>query len=322
MPLDPQAHSYLERLAATRFGQLHELPLGPTRAAMRQLAAALAPTLPAAADVYVTERYAETPAGTVPVRVYHPEPSAILPVTVFFHGGGFVLGDLDTHDALARDLAVATGTVLVSVDYPLAPENKYPAAPDAAVAATRWVAANASDLGGDGTRLAVAGDSAGGNLATVVAMRARDAGGPAVAFQLLIYPDLDFRRSNDSIRGLAGQFGNISRETQFWFMDSYLPDASQRTLPHVSPLLAADLDALPPALIITAEYDALRDEGEQYGDRLAAAGVPVTVTRYDGMIHEFLRHGFDASRRAITEAGAAVRAALAPVAGEVSAAAP
>lgn len=307
MPMHPQVRTHLDRLAAANFAELHAVPIERARAGMRAMAAHLGEPQPVAE---VLDRVISTAAGELPVRTYHPEPGALLPATVFFHGGGFVLGDLDTHDGLARSLAAESGSVVVSVDYPLAPEHKYPAAPDAALAATAWVARHGAELGVDPARIAVAGDSAGGNLAAEVALGARDRSELELAFQLLIYPDLDFRRTNESIRQFAGKYGNISRETQFWFMDNYLASAEQRTLAGVSPLLAPDLAGLPPALIITAEYDALRDEGEQYAARLAAAGVPVTLRRYDGMIHEFVRHPFDDSRRALADAGRALRDAL------------
>jgi acetyl esterase len=258
----------------------------------------------------VEDRRIGTAAGEVPIRIYHPAPGQKLPAAVFFHGGGFALGDLDTHDGLARMIAKGARCVVVSVDYPRAPEHKFPAAPKAAFAATDWVANSGAEIGVDASRIAVVGDSAGGNLAAVVALMARDAGGPNVAFQLLLYPDVDFRRSNRSIREFAGRYGNISRDTQFWFMDLYLNDEREKTDPHVSPLLSADLRNLAPALIITAEYDALRDEGEEYGALLRAAGVEAQVRRYDGMIHEFLRWPFETSKTALADACQALRTAL------------
>ena len=307
MPIHPQAQAHLDRLAQTRFGEMHRLSPAQIRQGMRAMRAALPPPPEVAA---VRDLRIDTPGGPLNLRVYHPAPDERRPVIVFFHGGGFVLGDLDTHDPLARALALATGAVVVSVDYPLAPEHPFPAAPDAASQATRWIADHAGELGADGTRLAVAGDSAGGNLAAVVALDARDAGGPRIAHQLLIYPDLDFRRCNESIQSLAGQHGNISREMQHWFMDHYLGDPAHKLLPRVSPLLAPDLRGLPPAHIVTAEYDALRDEGEAYAQRLRDAGVPVTLKLYDGMIHEFMRWPFDDARRALQDAAAALRRSL------------
>lgn len=242
--------------------------------------------------------------------MYWPREYGKLPLMVFFHGGGFVLGDLDTHDGLARALAVSTDSLVVSVEYPLAPENKYPAARNAAYAATAWLSKHASEFGGDAARLIVAGDSAGGNLAAVVCMMARDARGPEIAFQLLIYPDLDFRRSNHSIQTFAGQYGNVSRQTQFWFMDHYLNSEDEKLDPLVSPLLADSVADLPPALILTAEYDALRDEGEAYGQRLNDAGVQAAVIRYKGMIHEFMRWPYDASQQALRDTSRVVQDAL------------
>ncbi len=308
MPVHPQVEAHLARLAAANFADLHTTTPDRARAGMRRMAL----RLPPGEEVFHREdRVLATTAGLIAARVYRPSPRPAQPVTVFFHGGGFMLGDLDTHDGLARALANASDSIVVSVDYPLAPEHRYPAAPEAAYAATAWVARHAHEIGGDPARIAVAGDSAGGNLAAVVAHRARDEGGPALALQLLIYPDLDFRRRTFSIRHYAGRYGNISRVTQFWFMDNYLTTEDQRTLPAVSPVLAPDLSGLGPAYVVTAQYDALRDEGEQYAELLEDAGVPVVVRRWDGMIHEFLRQPFDDSRAAIADAGRALKRAFA-----------
>lgn len=304
MALHPQVKAHLDRLAGSNFADLHNFTPEQVRQGMRLMTQALGAG-EAVADVQ--DRVIATAAGESAIRIYHPQPDIPLPVLVFFHGGGYVLGDLVTHDGLARALANRTGRVVVSVDYPLSPEHKYPAAINAGFAATQWVAAHAADFGGDATNLAVAGDSAGGNLAAVIALLARDAGGPEIAAQVLIYPDLDFRRSNVSIREFAGKYGNISRPTQQWFMNHYLNADHEKLDGHVSPLLAPALEGLPPALIITAEYDALRDEGEEYGARLQAAGVPATVNRYAGMIHEFIRWPFDDAARALDDIAAALR---------------
>jgi acetyl esterase len=307
MPLHPQVKEHLDRLGATNFADLHAFTPDQVRQGMQ----AMLDNLPEPESVAsVVDRIADTAAGELAMRVYHPRPGERLPVIVFFHGGGFVLGGLETHDGLARALANRSESVVVAVDYPLAPEHKYPAAPDAAIAATIWVAENGAAIGADSARLAVAGDSAGGNLAAVVALKAREAGAPQVAFQLLIYPDLDFRRSNYSIREFAGKYGNVGRATQGWFMDHYLSSEEEKLDPLVSPLLAPDLSGLPAALIVTAEYDALRDEGEAYGNLLAEAGVEVTVKRYDGMIHEFMRWPFDDAGLALDDAAEALRSAF------------
>lgn len=307
MSLDPQVQAHLERLANSSFAQMHQIGHERVREGMRQMSLANPDREPVAR---IEDQTIDTSAGDLAVRLYHPAPGQELPAVVFFHGGGFALGDLDTHDGLARMIANGAGCVVVSVDYPRAPEHKYPAAPKAAFAATQWVAAHGAEIGVDAARIAVAGDSAGGNLAAVVAQMARDAGGPDLSLQLLIYPDVDFRRSNRSIRELAGRYGNISRETQFWFMDLYLNDENEKTDPFVSPVLSPNLQNLAPAWIITAEYDALRDEGEEYGALLKSAGVDAEVRRYDGMIHEFLRWPFDASRTALADACGRLREAL------------
>ena len=307
MTLDPQVEAHLKRLAGTGFADLHKLAPDQVRAGMRRMSNAIGEPESVA---LVENRVIRTATGDFNIRLYHPAPGHVRPVIVFSHGGGFVLGDLDTHDGLARALANGVGSVVVSLDYPLAPENKYPAARNAAYAATKWIADHAAEIGGDASRLAVAGDSAGGNLAAVVALMARDAGAPKIAFQLLIYPDLDFRRSNESIREFAGKWGNISRETQNWFMDHYLNHEGEKLDPLVSPLLAPSLAGLPRTFVITAEYDALRDEGEEYGRLLQGAGVDAVVRRYEGMIHEFLRWPFDGSRQALRDAADALSAAF------------
>lgn len=303
--LHPQVQAYLDRLARADFGSVHTFTPEQAREGWRRQIALLGEPEPVA---NIENR---TVAGIGGLRIYTPDGEGPFPALVFFHGGGFMLGDLDTHDGLCRGLANGAECVVVSVDYPLAPEHKFPAAPDACFAATQWVAGQAASIGVDATRIAVGGDSAGGNLAAVVAHMARDNGGPALTFQLLIYPDLDFRRTNFSITEYAGKYGNISRDAQHWFMDSYLNSSEEKLDPRVSPLLAPDLAGLPPALIVTAEYDALRDEGEAYGQRLEEAGVPVTVARYPGMIHEFVRHPFDDSKRARLDAATALRKAFA-----------
>lgn len=312
MPLHPQVEAHLARLAAINFAALHTVSPRRAREGARRLAAMSVDTPEPVADV--RDQVARTSVGDVPIRIYRPVEAdphqAPLPVVVFFHGGGYVLGDLDSHDALARSLANGARAVVVSVDYPLAPEHKFPTQIDTGFAATTWVVDHAGQLGVDPERLAVAGDSAGGNLAAVLALKARESSGPRIALQLLIYPDLDFRRENWSITELAGRYGNITREAQVWFMDHYLDDAAQRLDPRVSPVLEPDLTGLPPAYVVTAEYDALRDEGEHYAARLAEAGVPVTVRRYDGMIHEFLRHPFDDAKMAIADMTAALAEAF------------
>jgi acetyl esterase len=309
MPLHPQVQAHLDRLAAVNFAGLHTVSPQQARVGARRLTAASVGEPEKVAEVI--DRVVATDAGDVAVRIYRaigaPAVGRALPVVVFFHGGGYVLGDLDSHDGLARALANGSQSVVVSVDYPLAPEHKFPAPVDAGYAATKWVADHAEELGVDPARLAVAGDSAGGNLAAVVALKARAAGQPHVGFQLLIYPDLDFRRTNYSITQFAGNYGNITREAQGWFMDHYITTEDDKFNPLVSPLLEPDVSGLPPTFIITAEYDALRDEGEEYGRRLATAGVPVTVKRYDGMIHEFLRHPFDDASVAIHDATTALK---------------
>jgi acetyl esterase len=206
---------------------------------------------------------------------------------VYFHGGGYVIGDLDTHDPLCRALAKESGVVLIAVGYRRAPENKFPAAVEDAYAATVWIAANAERLGIDERRIAVGGDSAGGALAAVVAMRCRDAGGPALMAQVLLYPVIDLSNFDTESHRAFGENYMLTRAAMQWFAGHYLGSTGDARNPEASPLLAKDLSGLPPALVITAEFDPLRDEGEKYAERMAEAGTEVTATRHSGMIHGF-----------------------------------
>jgi acetyl esterase len=239
----------------------------------------------------VEDRTIPGPAGEIPVRVYRPNAGDGLPVVVYFHGGGWVCGSLKTHDNVCRSLANGVGAVVVSVDYRMAPEDKFPAAVDDAFAATQWVHEHAAELGVDAARLAVAGDSAGGNLAAVVSLLARDAGGPPIAFQLLVYPVTDHEFTSRSMEENAeGYF--LTRGDMQWFFSHYLRSDADGDDPRVSPIRASDLRNLPPALVITAEYDPLRDQGKAYAEALRAAGNEVEAVSYDGMFHGFF--GMDA----------------------------
>ncbi|MBK9520755.1 MAG: alpha/beta hydrolase [Rhodocyclaceae bacterium] len=229
------------------------------------------------------------PAQPIPVRIYQPtDMPAAKPVIVYFHGGGWVVGDLDSHDNLCRSLAVKTNAIVVAVDYRLAPEHRFPAAVDDAYAAVLWVAANSRILGADPAKMVVAGDSAGGNLAAVVAQLSRDLGGPRLRAQVLLYPAVDLSRldrqsTTDFASGLF-----LTRERMRWFIDLYVPDKAARFSPKVSPLLAASYQGVAPAIVVTAKFDPLRDEGEEYADALRNAGVPVHLRRFEGMIHGFM----------------------------------
>jgi acetyl esterase len=259
----------------------------------------------------VADRTIPGPAGELPVRVYTPEGQAPFPIVVFFHGGGWVVGTLDSYDPLCRALAAATPAVVVSVDYRLAPEHRWPAAAEDAYAATLWASRHAAELGGAQHRLAVAGDSAGGNLAAVVALGARDRGGPALAFQLLVNPVLDAAGDTASWRDYAEGY-QLTAAGMRWYWEQYLGEADGLA-PDASPPRAAFAGGLPSALVVGAECDILRDEGEAYAARLREAGVDARAIRVPGMVHGFLRWRAvtPAADAALQESAAALRAALA-----------
>lgn len=253
------------------------------------------------------------PAGPLPARVYTPVASGGtgLPALVFFHGGGFVIGDLETHDGLCRQLANESGGKVIAVDYRLAPEHKFPAAPDDCYAATKWVESNAATLGIDPNRIAVGGDSAGGNLAAVVCQMAKQKGGPHLVFQLLLYPVTQYRANTESMKTFAeGYF--LEKRTMDWFFDQYTDASADGNDPRLSPLAATDLSGLPRAYVVTAGFDPLRDEGKAYADKLNRAGVAAVYVDYPSMIHGFF--GMSAvlpqARQAIAEASAALRKAF------------
>lgn len=264
----------------------------------------------------VRDLAAQGPAGPIPLRSYRPAgsaPQARLPVLVYFHGGGWVIGDLDTHDVLCRELCNQSGCAVVAVDYRMGPEHRFPAAVDDALAATRWVRANAAVLGVDANRLAVGGDSAGGNLAAVVALAARDDGQLPIAFQLLIYPATDQRRGAPS-HTTNGQGYLLTKESMDYYHDHYIADKAQDLDWRASPLLHTQHAGLPPAFVLTAGYDPLRDEGLQYAHALSAAGSRATLVNFERQIHGFITMGrvIDEANVAVQLCAAQLRQALQP----------
>ena len=282
MPVDPRIQELLDKGAGVPATNTLSVP-----AARAQYEARVALMPPAAAVAGVEERSIDEAGCALRMRIYRPLGDGPLPLLLFFHGSGFVLCSLDTHDGICRNLCAGARCIVVSVDYRLAPEHKFPAGLDDCLFATRWAAQHAAELGADGRRVAIAGDSAGGNLAAAVALRMRDEGRPALSGQLLIYPVTDYHTpGTPSYRENADGYG-LTRDTMIWFWDHYLADPAEATHPYASPLRAKSLAHLPPALVVTAEFDPLRDEGEAYATRLREAGVPTVTSRWDGMNHGF-----------------------------------
>jgi acetyl esterase len=242
------------------------------------------------------------------IRIYRPQGSGPFPICLYFHGGGWVVGDLESHDHVCRSLARRAGAVVVNVDYRLAPETKFPGPLDDCAAALGWSEAHARDLEGDPQRISVAGDSAGAHLAAGLAIRMRDERGPRIALQLLVYPVTDNDFNTASYREFASGYG-LTRNNMQWFWECYLRHAADGANPWNVPLRAGDLRGLPPAFVLTAEYDVLRDEGEAYARRLQAAGVPVRCVRYNGMNHGFIRMAavYPQADRAVTDLARALR---------------
>jgi acetyl esterase len=290
MPVDPQMQAVIERAAKSGLPAYHTLSAAEARRLYKETRRALYPPVPAVEAV--RELAAPGPAGPIPLRLYRGLGTAAetsLPLLVYFHGGGWTVGDLDTHDIVCRTLANRARCAVIAVDYRMGPEHKFPAAVEDCVAATRWAAGQAAALGVDAARIAVGGDSAGGNLATVAAITLRDAGGPPLVFQALAYPATDQRMDLPSHTRFAQGY-LLTRDNMLWYRGNYLAPADYDDW-RASPLRAADLARLPPAHILTAGYDPLRDEGRAYSDRLVAAGVPVLYECFEGMAHGFITMG-------------------------------
>jgi acetyl esterase len=298
--LDPQAKTLLDLIASRNMPAVHTQDPVTARAQYRERRFF---TQPEASPVdTVRELSADGPHGPIPLRLYRPLPASAgaLPVLVYFHGGGWVIGDLDTHDVLCRDLALKSGCTVVSVDYRLAPEFPFPVPVDDCLAATRWVQQHATDLNVDPTRIAVGGDSAGGKLAAVIAIAARNAKDLPISFQLLIYPATDQRFNTKSYQ-VNGQGYLLTSDSMTYFRGHYITDTQHYLDWRASPLLADDLSGLPPALVLVAGYDPLRDEGVAYAQRLSEAGNKATLMSFERQIHGFITMG-----RVINEANEAV----------------
>jgi len=283
MALHPEYDALLKQLAATPGPAISDMPVADGRATYRMMR----PAAPALDVGSVHDQSIPGPAGAIPIRVYSPPGRGPFPVLINFHGGGWVIGDLETADAVSREFCRRAGCVVVSVDYRLAPEHRFPAAVDDSYAATCWVAEHAAQFNGDPKRIAVGGESAGANLAAVVSHMARDRHGPAIAFQLLAYPVTAAKFDTASYQANADGY-LLTRAGMEWFWDNYCPNVAERANPLATPLNAKNFAKLPAALILTAEYDPLRDEGEAYAAKLEAAGTTVECVRFDGLIHDFL----------------------------------
>ncbi|MEU7825140.1 alpha/beta hydrolase [Catellatospora sp. NPDC049133] len=306
MSLHPQVQAMRARREASDTPQLYTLSVDEARAA--DLASIQASGGDPERVAEVVDREIDGPGGPLPIRIYRPVLGGELPVLVYFFGGGWTLGTIDTSDAVCRSLANAAGCLVVAAGYRLAPEHKFPAAVHDCHAAVRWVAANAAAIGADPARIAVGGDSAGGNLAAAVTLLAREEGDLPLAGQLLVYPNTDHRSHTASLREGTDPY-LFNATSVAWYWANYLATPEDGLNPLASPLRADSLAGLPPALVVTAEYDPLRDQAEEYARRLGREGVPVTLTRYDGMVHGFFCMGgeLDAGRRALTQAADQLR---------------
>lgn len=307
MPLHPEYQAMLQQLTEAGGPSLSEMSVVAAREMMRMGQ----PPRPDVVVGDVIDTVVEKSSGNIPIRVYKPSSSGPFPLIYMFHGGGWVIGDLDTVDSQCREVCLGTNAVVISVDYRLAPESKFPAAADDCYAVVLRYEDHASQYNGDLNRIAVAGDSAGGNLAAVVALMVRDNGGPALRFQLLVYPVTDgVNKHYPSLKDNAEGF-MLTTDGMKWFWDHYCP-IEDRSNAYASPIFAKDHSNLPPALIMTAEFDPFRDEGEAYGECLRKAGNDVVVKRYDGFIHGFFSHSLvlPSTKSAMNDACNALKEAL------------
>jgi acetyl esterase len=310
--LHPQARAFLDLIEKRGLPPTHELSVADARRFFRDRRAVT--QLPPADVAEVRDLTATGPLGPIPMRYYRAidtQASDVLPVLVYFHGGGWVIGDLDTHDALCRELCNGARCAVVSVDYRMGPEHRFPAAVNDSVAATRWVRDHATELKVDGSRIAVGGDSAGGNLAAVVSIDAREHADLPLVFQLLIYPATD-QQGNTPSHSENGQGYLLTHETMNYFTGHYIADKSQYSDWRASPLLHPDLSNLPPALVVTAGFDPLRDEGAAYAKRLTESGNRASYVNFPRQIHGFISMGriLDESHTAVALCAAELRRAF------------
>lgn len=305
MTLNPETQKIVEEFKKLQLPSFTEIDVAEARKQEAILAQFSHPKEPLAK---VEDRTIPGTGGPIPIRIYTPFGVGPFPILLYFHSGGWVLGDLESQDSVCRILANGAECVVVSVDYRLAPEHKFPAAAEDAYTATLWAAKNAEIFNGDSSRIAVSGLSAGGNLAAVVALMARDRGEPSLIYQLLLDPVTQYGFDTESYRKLANDF-LVTKDDMVWYWHQYLPSPQDGKNPYASPLFAEDLSDLPPALIVAAECDVLHDDGKGYSDRLRDAGVPVKFSGYEGTIHAFIM-GKDLSqaREALAEAVAGLRA--------------
>jgi len=309
MALDPDMKVLLDQMAAAKLQSFHQMTPAAAREQMTRRVSAGDP-VPIGR---VEDRMIPGPNGEIPIRIYTPEGTVPFGVLVYFHGGGWVVGNIEMTDQPCRMITKAAGCVTVSVDYRLAPEHRFPAGPEDCYAATKWVSDNAAALGCDASRIAVGGTSAGANLAAAVSLMARDRGAPKIGYQLLVYPATRRELDTPSHKQFATDgYYILSRADMEWFWGHYLANEADAANPYACPARAKSLGGLPPALVITAEFDPLRDEGEAYAARLREEGVATVLKRYDGVTHGFfgMASVVEKSRVAITEASAALRRAI------------
>lgn len=314
MALHPQIQQALKAMAEAKLRPIEEMTPAEARAQMDAVAKARAAAFPPTEVARIEEREIPGPAGAMRARFYWPKGAAgAVPALLYFHGGGHVIGSLDSHDGTARNLCQGAGALVVSLDYRMGPEHRFPAAVEDSWAALRWLHANAASLGADPARLAVAGDSAGANLAAVVALMARDAGGPALRLQLLVYPVGDYALTGASYETYATGYGPLTREAMVWFQRHYLNHAGEADDWRASPIKAASHRGVAPAFLVLAECDVLLDDGRRYAEALRGAGAPAQVKEYPGMIHAFfgMAPSVDGAVEAQADACAALRRAFA-----------
>jgi acetyl esterase len=310
MQLHPQMKAILDQAAASGAKPFHTMTPPEARLAINALLDAFKGTPEKVAKS--ERRQIPGPAGHMDAQIYTPEGKSPFPALVYFHGGGWTIGDIASWDSLCRSVCNASGCVIVVPDYRLAPEHKFPAAAEDCYAATDWVSRNAASIGADSQRVAVGGDSAGGNLAAVVSLMARDRGGPKIAYQLLIYPATDASLDTPSQTEFQEDGYILSRQDMVWFWGHYLNSERDKKNPYACPAEALNLSNLPPALVVTAGFDPLRDEGENYAARLQDAGVQCECIRYEGVTHGFvlMASALEEARKAISDMSERLRAAL------------